>query len=93
MAILSGGGLFLDRRTKVAGPDPRMQGYLALGWHGAHDGGIGGHRDKGVMLHLVEDCDTGQFDMYFCSTNCLRAFLNACVDKLEIEIDRAKPVV
>ena len=32
---------------------------------------------------IVRDTNFGQFDLYFCSTPCLRRFLNACVDELE----------
>jgi len=37
----------------------------------------------GAELEIVRDTTSGQFDFYFCSTSCLRRFLNACVDELE----------
>jgi len=63
-----------------------MEGFLALQWHGAHDGGRGRHRDSYVIVDVVRDSRAGQYDLYFCSPRCLRAFLNACVDELEARI-------
>ncbi len=65
-----------------------MEGFLALHWHGAHDGGIGRHRDRYVVVEIVRDSRAGQYDLCFCSPQCLRAFLNACVDELEARIAR-----
>ncbi len=36
-----------------------------------------------ASIEIAELVDTGQFELYFCSTDCLRAFLNYCVDELE----------
>jgi hypothetical protein len=30
-----------------------MEGFLALQWHGAHDGGSGRHRDSYVIVDVV----------------------------------------
>ena len=49
----------------------------------AHDGGSGGDEDVFACVDIVEDVRGGQFSMYFCSTDCLRAFLNSCVDELD----------
>jgi hypothetical protein len=38
---------------------------------------------EGAELEIVRDTHVGQFDLYFCSTDCLRRFLNECVDELE----------
>jgi hypothetical protein len=37
---------------------------------------------NGAEVEIVRDTEIGQFDLYFCSTSCLRHFLNACVDEL-----------
>jgi hypothetical protein len=63
-----------------------MEGFLALHWHGAHNDGSGRPRESYVVLDIVRDSRAGQFDLYFCSPGCLRAFLNACVDALEARI-------
>ena len=67
-----------------------MKGFLHFGWHGAHieDGGTGKDSDSWANLDLVRDNAGGQFGFYFCSTQCLRAFLNSCVDELEEAIER-----
>jgi hypothetical protein len=90
MAILSGGAMLMDRRRKNGGPDKRMDGFLRLDWHGAHDSGVGHDREIGGSIELVRDCRGGQFEMYFCSTPCLRAFLNSCVDALEEAVSRER---
>ena len=83
MAIFEGGACLSDKRSKISGPSGRMEGFLYLAWHGAHDGGSGGDADDFACVDIVEDVRGGQFSMYFCSTDCLRAFLNSCVDELD----------
>jgi hypothetical protein len=73
----------------VAVPDPRMEGFLELLWHGAHDGGSGEHPDVLVRMPIAEDVDGGQCELYVCSTQCLRRFFTGLVDELERRI-RAK---
>ena len=87
-AVLGGGACLRQPRSKISGPDTRMEGFLALHWHGAHDGGIGRHRDRYVVVEIVRDSRAGQYDLCFCSPQCLRAFLNTCVDELEARIAR-----
>ena len=41
-------------------------------------------------FELARDVKKGQFSMFFCSTVCLRAFLNECVDELETKIANQK---
>ena len=38
---------------------------------------------KGTKLYLVRNVHGGHAMIFFCSTKCLRAFLNAAVDALE----------
>ena len=93
-AVISGGALFGRLGSKNAGPDPRMKGFFGLTWHGAHDNGSGDHRDVYVRVDVAKDCEDGQFEMYFCSPKCLRAFFDDCVDELEARIanpDRGRP--
>ena len=89
MAILEGGALFMDRRAKNGGSSDDMDGFLSLTWHGAHDGGLGQDRDIYTKVHIADDIRGGQFEIYFCSTACLRSYLNFCVDELENEIRQA----
>jgi hypothetical protein len=69
--------------TKLGGPSNKMDGFLSLAWHGAHDGGKGRGKEIGCVVDIIRDAVGGQADLYFCSTGCLRRFLNACVDELE----------
>ena len=82
-AILGGGALLVDRRNDYGGPSDSMEGFLYVSWHGAHDRGLGKDREIGATVELANDVRGGQFDLYFCSTKCLRSYLNYCVDALE----------
>jgi hypothetical protein len=88
MAILSAGALFVNRKTGDGGPDPRLDGFLCLTWHGAHtnEGGQGHYSDKYKVIHIAKDVLGGQFNLNFCSIKCLREFINNAVDKLEKSI-------
>lgn len=82
-ACFSGGALLKARRSsKSAGPDTRMLGFAHLVWHGRDDYPEG-ESDVYTSMDLVEDGDSGQFELVFCSFTCLRAFFNQCVDELE----------
>jgi hypothetical protein len=78
--------MLMDRKRENGGPDDRMDGFLALDWYGAHDGGQGRDRDIFERIEIGKDVRGGQFDILFCSTKCLRAYLNFCVDELEKKI-------
>jgi len=75
-AVLSGGAL--------AGID----GFLNLTFHGAHDGGEGRKRAVYVSVDVVRDSKDGQFELYLCSTVCLRRFFAACVDRLDEKLKK-----
>ena len=63
--------------------------FLTLTWHGAHSGGQGQWPEVYTSVDVAAQVSSGQFDLYFCSTACLRGFLNYCVDALEKQIERA----
>ncbi len=88
MVILGGGALLLDRKRENSRESNALSGFLELIWHGAHDHGIGDDRDLFTTLTLVDDAIGGQFSLAFCSTACLRAFLNSLVNELEKRIER-----
>lgn len=90
MAILGGGALLLDRNRENSIHTDSLEGFLYLAWHGAHDAGVGEDRDIGVRVELAKDVRGGQFDLYFCSTVCVRAFFNSWVDALEKAVVREK---
>ncbi len=88
MAALSGGAMLVNRKTGDGGPDPRLDGFLSLTWHGAHtnEGGQGKYPDVYEPLEIAKDVKGGQYEISFCSTKCLRAFLNYAVDTLEKKV-------
>ena len=83
---INGGALLMDRTRRSGWPDERMDGFLHLTWHGAHDGGRGVNRDVYVVSPIVEDERGGQFEFYFCSIRCLRRFLNDAIDRLVAQV-------
>jgi hypothetical protein len=90
MALLSAGALLMDRVEDSGGPSDALDGFLELHWHGAHDSGRGKDRDTYCVVDIVRDALGGQADLYFCSTKCLREFLNTCVDELERKVAEAR---
>ncbi len=82
----------MDRNHDSGGPDDNMDGFLYISWHGVHDGGTGNDKEIGAMIEIVSKVGGGQFDLYFCSTKCLRSYLNYCVDELErkLSVERSK---
>lgn len=91
MAVLSGGAILVNRKTGDGGPDPKLDGFLDICWHGAHteDGGGGEHPNIFQSIPIACDVIGGQFDIFFCSTKCLRAFLNHAVDQLDDRVLKA----
>ncbi|WDP91819.1 MAG: hypothetical protein HUN04_19750 [Desulfobacter sp.] len=87
-AVLSAGALLMNRKDDSGGPSDNMDGFLNIGWHGAHDSGEGEHREIGCYVDIFRDVFGGQANAYFCSTECLRTFLNECVDALEKRINQ-----
>lgn len=90
-AVLSAGALLMDRKSDSGGMSDDLDGFLNLLWHGAHDGGQGDDRELCCIVDIMRDVIGGQGEAYFCSTQCLRAFLNKCVDELENKV-RKEPV-
>jgi endogenous inhibitor of DNA gyrase (YacG/DUF329 family) len=87
MAIFSGGAMYLGKKKGV--PDD-LEGIAGVTWHGAHDNGVGGDRDIYTSVDLAEGLHGGQFEIYFCSTRCLRAFFNSWVDALDAKIQKER---
>lgn len=83
MAIFSGGALYMGSHQGI--PD-QLEGYTSLIWHGAHDGGTGNDQDIFTRVDFARGTNGGQFEIYFCSTSCMRVFFNQWVDALESQI-------
>ena len=77
-AVLSAGALLMNRKEDTGGMSDDLDAFMNLVWHG---GDI--NDDVYATQDIVRDLEGGQFDLQFCSTSCLRAFFNACVDKLD----------
>ena len=90
---LSGGAIY-RRAPGTGGPHDRMQGYLALDWHGAHGvGSVGPEADEGhATLSIVHAANRGHFQLYFCSVACFRKFFDDVAASLDRAIaDRERP--
>ena len=88
-ASINAGAILLDPDDPSSGgPSEQIEGYFDFTWHGAHtnEGGQGINPDTYAYLPLCKDYKGGQCEFYFCSTDCLRAFLNYCIDELEKRI-------
>ncbi len=68
-AALTSGAMLMDRKGENGGPDDRMDGFLALEWHGAHDGGQGKDRDIYEMIEIAKNVRSGQYDIFFVLQN------------------------
>ena len=88
MAILNAGAM---RRIGKDRYEMAMDAaaFLTVSWHGAHSGGQGARAGVHASLDVADSVANGQFDLYFCSTTCLRGFLNYIVDELESKIEIA----
>ena len=72
---LNGGALKGDEHEAEMSSD--LVGFLGISLHDHN------YHGKGGYLPIVEHAYNGQFEFYFCSTACLRKFLNVLVDKFE----------
>lgn len=66
-------------------------GAMTISWHGAHSDmkGVGPLPDTGGNVEAIEETNSGGYIM-FCSSKCVRAFFNLCVDDLESQTEKPK---
>lgn len=89
MAILNAGAMRqVGKDSYEMATDTKA--FLTLMWHGAHSGGKGELPEIHASVNIADEVANGQFDLYFCSTTCLRGFLNYCVDELQKRMDSAR---
>ena len=86
MAILNAGAMRQVGQDRYAMAADTVA-FLTLTWHGAHSGGEGQFPESYASVDVAAHVAGGQFDLYFCSTTCLRGFLNYCVDALEKQLE------
>ena len=60
--------------------EQQADGFLGISWRAPYSRGEGGKLES---VRLVEQGHQGQFELEFCSTSCLRSYLNLQVDSLE----------
>ena len=72
---LGGGALKGDEKASQISSE--LVGFLCLSLHDQN------YHGKGGYLPIADNTSNGQFEFYFCSTNCLRTFFNTLVDKFE----------
>lgn len=76
--------VWLNGIAGSSGPSATVS--LSIGVHGRHDAG---YDEPGGNVTIVQDASGGQFEYYFCSTLCLRAFFTQCVDELDAKVAAA----
>ena len=84
-AYIHGGALLLEEQSQgieIANLNDNLEAFLFLDWDGEDK--------KSADIELALNVKKGQFSINFCSTKCLRKFLNISVDKLEENIELAK---
>jgi hypothetical protein len=90
--VLNGGGRAWCRGPLI-GPHPRVKAFLDLGFLGITGSGPDGKpSDPSAFVPLADGTDD-QFSFYFCSTGCLRTFLNCWADALEDAITKSKRLI
>lgn len=78
--ILNGGALKKVNEENFISTDDFV-GFLNLTFHAGEDSKV-----SGATLDIVENSKFGQFDIYFCSTDCMRIFFNKSIDQLETKL-------
>ena len=78
-AYFSGGALYRYSKD-LSSTHKKLEGFLSLGFHGAHDSN---HSLPSASVAIAAETLDGQFECYFCSVACMRIFFNRCIDELE----------
>ncbi len=63
-----------------------LSGFLNIIVHGSHNQGIGLYRNIHIDLPIVADATNGQFDIHFCSLECLQTFFNQIIQTLALKL-------
>ncbi len=79
MAIVNAGAMRREGKDRY-GMATDDAAFFTLVWH---SNSLKADEYDDASVRIAELVDSGQFDLYFCSTDCLRGFLNYCVDELE----------
>src|SRR5712692_5257476 len=79
MAIVNAGAMRSEGKDRY-GMATDDAAFFTLVWH-SNSSKAEEYDDASV--DIADLVDSGQFDLYFCSSECLRGFMNYCVDELE----------
>lgn len=82
--VLNGGALEKVNKNTSMSSDI-LEGFLSVQYHSGEK-----NKNPGVNIDIVEKSKGGQFDIYFCSTNCMRQFFNKLIDTIENETSANK---
>ena len=83
-AFFSAGGMAVDQHGDTITPENLMlESYFNIGFHGSEY--FPSHIDEGkeetyLGLDIVHFCKSGEFEFNFCSTTCMKAWINTIFD-------------
>jgi hypothetical protein len=81
VAYLSAGALWLDDELENSIHDDRHLAFMHVGYHGSRADVL-----DSADIEVKEDVPGGQFDLSFCSLNCLKLWFVQMVDSLESQV-------
>lgn len=61
-------------------PDEDSKGFLSMAYHPDHHS-----KKQGKSIEIVSGAKGGQFDLYFCSTTCMRTFFDNLISEFEAQ--------
>ena len=80
---IRGGAMLFDESGQNSILTDRLRAFLAFGYHGIDDRSLSDRPDTEIVKNLT----MGQFDLNFCSMECLRRFLDEVLAALQHDID------
>ena len=91
---ISGGGLFvLNKKEEYKKSIPETEGFLSLVWYEKVKNKNGISLWDGSYMDIVERSANGIYSLSFCSTKCLREFINKCLDEFERRVEKRKELI
>jgi len=88
--VVNGGAMKRISRNFSEGVCEDLRGFLDIRFYGPTGKGLGKYKNKAADREIVRNSKGGQFDLNFCSTDCLRIFVNSIIDDMEKELNKPK---